>query len=587
MPSCCTAPIKTTTMDHPVTDNKIVRHRQANTCLRNEDTATHQSTESSLLPLLIIPPYFRYLKGAYLSTYKQYIYSFLHLPNGDSKYRYSTRFIMKQFFLQASLQTLFCLLLCCIASYVLYSSIILHIFDPYSYVIVLDAGSTGTRVHVYKFLSHYDNVTTYVLKSEIFEERTPGLSSYADHIDNASAQIKNLLDIAEKSVTRFKQRSTPIVFRATAGLRLLNETKSRQLLQAVSQTFGQYRFYRSNMDVAIMDETDEGIDAWLTLVYLQGEQFYSTKIAALDLGGGSTQITYNPPEKLDKMSIIDANKIGVEKIKHDVTENDQLKRKNKNHVESITTEKILSYIEHNEDQNKSIEDNESSLSMSHLQQFQMFDRDIQLYSKSYLGYGLMIARQTIFINETIDERKIDLKKSNDYYVKLIQKEKLLKTHCMPKKIKGKFKFQEYLWQVESHSSSMSDDERFYQCIAQIDDYVRKNVQKAVGLEQMTIYAFSYFYDVIYDAGLLSLDNGNSPTMITKLQIRTLKQAAKNICRGSTHLLEKHPFLCFDLTYIFSLLTTGYKLSENTNINICKKIRDFEVAWSLGLALKLL
>ncbi|CAF1094525.1 unnamed protein product, partial [Didymodactylos carnosus] len=157
MPSCCTAPIKTTTMDHPVTDNKIVRHRQANTCLRNEDTATHQSTESSLLPLLIIPPYFRYLKGAYLSTYKQYIYSFLHLPNGDSKYRYSTRFIMKQFFLQASLQTLFCLLLCCIASYVLYSSIILHIFDPYSYVIVLDAGSTGTRVHVYKFLSHYDN----------------------------------------------------------------------------------------------------------------------------------------------------------------------------------------------------------------------------------------------------------------------------------------------------------------------------------------------------------------------------------------------------------------------------------------------
>ncbi|CAF1628204.1 unnamed protein product, partial [Didymodactylos carnosus] len=151
----------------------------------------------------------------------------------------------------------------------------------------------------------------------------------------------------------------------------------------------------------------------------------------------------------------------------------------------------------------------------------------------------------------------------------------------------KFKFQEYLWQVESHSSSMSDDERFYQCIAQIDDYVRKNVQKAVGLEQMTIYAFSYFYDVIYDAGLLSLDNGNSPTMITKLQIRTLKQAAKNICRGSTHLLEKHPFLCFDLTYIFSLLTTGYKLSENTNINICKKIRDFEVAWSLGLALKLL
>ncbi|CAF4344546.1 unnamed protein product, partial [Rotaria sordida] len=35
-----------------------------------------------------------------------------------------------------------------------------------------------------------------------------------------------------------------------------------------------------------------------------------------------------------------------------------------------------------------------------MHQFRMFRRDIKLCSRSYLGYGLMIARQTIFINQT-------------------------------------------------------------------------------------------------------------------------------------------------------------------------------------------
>ncbi|CAF0967012.1 unnamed protein product [Didymodactylos carnosus] len=609
--------------ENSLIDNKIVRHRQTKTCTISEDSSdTDQEREqSSLLKFLMIPTYFRYLKRNYFSSYNQNtVYSLFHLPIGDSKYRYSTRFIMKRVCPQTPLQTILCLLLFCVTSYIVYSSIslspVLHLLDPYSYVIILDAGSTGTRVHVYKFRSHHDKISTYVLKSEIFEERKPGLSSYADHIDKASAQINDLVTIADKSISKFKHRATPIVLRATAGLRLLNETKSRDLLRAVSHTFDQYGFYRPKMDIAIMNETEEGIDAWLTLVYLKGEQFYSSKIAALDLGGGSTQITYNPSltdtslavklnyllrqqqpkqpqlinafrerDKPGKMPNIDVNRAGLEEIKPDLVPNHRPKIKEKNHVESMSTEKILNRVKRQEIQEPR-EDDESLLFMSNMHQFQMFGRDIQLYSRSYLGYGLMIARETIFMNETIDGRKKDSKKSNDYYEKLIRKEKLLKTHCMPKEIKGKFKFQEFSWQVESHTDHNSE-EQFYQCISKIDEYIGTNVQKAVGLEQMTIYVFSYFYDAVRDAGLLSSENDEKSTIVTQLQIRTLKQTAKNICRGSTGLLEKHPFLCFDLTYMFSLLTKGYGLSEDINVNVCKKIQDFEVAWSLGLALKLL
>jgi Golgi nucleoside diphosphatase len=131
---------------------------------------------------------------------------------------------------------------------------------------------------------------------------------------------------------------------------------------------------------------------------------------------------------------------------------------------------------------------------------------------------------------------------------------------------------------------MNSDERFYSCISSIDRYIGLNVQPAIALDQMSIYVFSYSYDIANDAGLLS--SSDDKLSITTIPIRVLKQTAKNICRGTTKS-TKYPFLCFDLTFIYSLLTKGYALSEDIQIHICKKIQQFQVAWSLGLAFKLL
>ncbi|CAF4723634.1 unnamed protein product, partial [Rotaria sp. Silwood2] len=150
---------------------------------------------------------------------------------------------------------------------------LLAFLDPYSYVLVLDVGSIGTCIHIYEFRATTDNENgdTFVLKDEIFQERKSGLSSFADHVYKSEEQINNLLKIADQEVSRFKHRNTPLVLRATAGLRLLNETKEKLLLEGVSNTFGKYGFYRPKKDIAIMNETEEGIDAWLTLVYLKGK----------------------------------------------------------------------------------------------------------------------------------------------------------------------------------------------------------------------------------------------------------------------------------------------------------------------------
>jgi len=492
--------------------------------------------------------------------------------------------------------------------FIIYSSLslspLLRFLDPYSYVLVFDAGSTGTRIHVYKFRASTDNDNgdTFVLKDEIFKERKPGLSSFADNIEGAQAQIDELLQIADKEVSRFKHRSTPLVLRATAGLRLINENKQKLLLEGVSKSFGKYGFYRPKLDIAIMNETEEGIDAWLTLVYLKGEQFYGSRIAALDLGGGSTQITYNPA--LSNTSL--AEKLNLLLKMQQPVEPEQIQafrdplKKDKKQMPKIDVEKAdLEEIKpvkilKRQDALAETNNNEKFLSeeqavLAHMHQFRMFRRDINLYSRSYLGYGLMIARQLIFINETNDQRAIDKHQ--------------LKSTCFVNGFDGKFKFQEITWNVQAQQgktkslfflrfffidlfccfcTDVNSDERFYACMSTIDRYVGLNVQPAIGLDQMSIYVFSYFYDIANDAGLLAQSDDSS--VITTISVRALKETAKNYCRNGS---QEHPFLCFDLTYLYSLLTKGYGLSEQIEIHICKKIQQFEVAWSLGLALKLL
>ncbi len=75
----------------------------------------------------------------------------------------------------------------------------------------------------------------------------------------------------------------------------------------------------------------------------------------------------------------------------------------------------------------------------------------------------------------------------------------------------------------------------------IDQYVSLNIQQAIGVDQMTVYIFSYFYDIANDAGLLL--NEDDASTITTIPIRVLKQTAKNICRGRSDASTKHPFLC--------------------------------------------
>ncbi|XP_045917215.1 ectonucleoside triphosphate diphosphohydrolase 5-like isoform X2 [Micropterus dolomieu] len=204
------------------------------------------------------------------------------------------------------------------------------------YAVMFDAGSTGTRIHVYTFIQS-DSVELPVLDNEMFHSLKPGLSAYADSPEMAGNTVRTLLKVAKKTVPRLEWKRTPVVLRATAGLRLLATEKAQALLEQVQHVFDESPFLVPDNSVSIMNGTNEGLLAWISVNFLTGHLNAQTKktVGILDLGGGSTQITFLP--KLRKT------------------------------IESVP---VADYVA----------------------RFHIFNSTFELYTHSYLGNGLMAAR---------------------------------------------------------------------------------------------------------------------------------------------------------------------------------------------------
>lgn len=152
------------------------------------------------------------------------------------------------------------------------------------YAVVIDAGSTGSRVHVFKFTSSSGQLELHFDK---FDALKPGLSSYADNPPGAAQSLAPLLALAMETVPKHLHASTHVMVGATAGLRLLPDGKADVILAEVRKWLrAGYPFVFNDDDVKILSGVDEGAFAWLTLNYLlgnlgKGEQ---QTVAAIDMG---------------------------------------------------------------------------------------------------------------------------------------------------------------------------------------------------------------------------------------------------------------------------------------------------------------
>ncbi|KAL3473058.1 nucleoside phosphatase family-domain-containing protein [Aspergillus californicus] len=185
------------------------------------------------------------------------------------------------------------------------------------YGVVLDAGSSGTRVHVYRWLDNavarksdkhdLDSLPEIKTKSEWVKKIHPGVSTFADRPEEIGPQhLAELLEFASDIIPEDAIKETPIFLLATAGMRLVDDVRQRLLLdQVCSYARENYDFALPdcNVHIQVIPGVTEGLYGWIAANYLLGSFDSPGKhdhgkghhtYGFLDMGGASAQIAFAP-----------------------------------------------------------------------------------------------------------------------------------------------------------------------------------------------------------------------------------------------------------------------------------------------------
>ncbi|KAJ0324067.1 hypothetical protein Brms1b_001314 [Colletotrichum noveboracense] len=423
------------------------------------------------------------------------------------------------------------------------------------YVLMIDAGSTGSRIHVYKF----NNCgATPELEHEEFkmtEKSVGGLSKYKDDPEAAAKTLDALMEVAMQTVPDKLKSCSPVAVKATAGLRMVGPENAQKILDTVRNHLEtKYPFPvvgKEDNGVAIMDGADEGVYAWITTNYLLGKiggPDKSPTAAVFDLGGGSTQIVFEPTFK------------GA--------------------PEGGMPEKLAEG--------------------DHKYDLKFGGQQFELYQHSHLGYGLMSARKAV--HKTLVNEMFESKKTDDSWVK-----QPIVHPCiapgMVKEVEVELDEGHPLGKAVTFNFTGPSQAAPAQCRNLAEKILKKEESCKLapcsfnGVHQPTltktfaredVYIFSYFYDRTKPLGM--------PDSFT---LREMHDLANSVCGGekawdvfssvpgALKELQERPEHCLDLNFMMALLHTGYEMPIDREVKIAKKIKGNELGWCLGASLPLL
>jgi guanosine-diphosphatase len=414
------------------------------------------------------------------------------------------------------------------------------------YALMIDAGSTGSRIHVYKFNNCGPSP---MYEYETFKNIKGGLSSYKTNPQGAAASLDTLLKEALRVVPPALHKCTPVAVKATAGLRLLGATQSEAILRAVYDRLNtEYPFpiHKGTDGVAIMDGAEEGVFAWVTANYLLGAiggngNAPAGSHAVFDLGGASTQIVFEP---------------------------------------AFTKSGALEPGEHK------------------------YDLDFAgtrhvLYQHSYLGYGLMRARAHV-------HQLVDFMASIRASEGKTPAQSEIPNPCLARDTRRTVEVEDprspdkrNVTMVGADVGSFDACNRIVELVMAKDALCTVKPCSFNGVYQPNlletfpagkVLLLSYFYDRLsplhppseYDAGL---------------SVETIAKDAKDVCAGEQawrarwgnmpgvfEELADRPEHCLDLTFMHALLRLGYEFGPDRAIRIGKQIEGTELGWCLGATL---
>lgn len=130
-----------------------------------------------------------------------------------------------------------------------------------------------------------------------------GISTFGSKPNDLPTYLKPLMDHALTVIPASEVPSTPLFLYATAGMRLLPPKQRDDVLAEVCRFFrANYKFYLPdcNQHIQVISGEWEGIYGWVAINQLMGGFASGETLGFLDMGGASTQITFEPSEDIRK-----------------------------------------------------------------------------------------------------------------------------------------------------------------------------------------------------------------------------------------------------------------------------------------------
>lgn len=222
---------------------------------------------------------------------------------------------------------------------------------PQKYAVVVDAGSSGSRVQVFSWrnpetiLPAQGTTNSTVLNSvpKITQDPKynlkiyPGISKYSGKKLHKlwSHHIEKLVKHAEKGVPKESRSETPVFLLATAGMRLLPMEDQQQILSESCRLLQENtRFYLPDCasHVSIIDGETEALYGWISANYLLGTfdshgEEHSNELSLklqetqqrasygfMDMGGASMQIAFSPNASESERHLDDLYRVRLRNI---------------------------------------------------------------------------------------------------------------------------------------------------------------------------------------------------------------------------------------------------------------------------------
>eukprot|EP00697_Spironema_sp_BW2_P013787 gnl/Spiro4/404_TR220_c0_g1_i1.p1 gnl/Spiro4/404_TR220_c0_g1~~gnl/Spiro4/404_TR220_c0_g1_i1.p1 ORF type:complete len:485 (+),score=209.99 gnl/Spiro4/404_TR220_c0_g1_i1:38-1492(+) len=197
--------------------------------------------------------------------------------------------------------------------------------DDMEYGIMIDAGSSGTRMHFFtwpsrelvlsSFSQQVSQIPLVLSLSELAPTKLPassfvtrrGLGTFGADAAGAVNSLNPMLVAAldEFADCKDKMKTTGIYLKATAGMRVIPQTQATDIISAIRTRFATsgFAFRQSNVEIIAGDE--EGMYGWMSAQYLTkrlpdvlGTDGAPVSYGAMDLGGASTQISFQSPQPI-------------------------------------------------------------------------------------------------------------------------------------------------------------------------------------------------------------------------------------------------------------------------------------------------